>query len=144
MAVLLFFAVGLIFLVFCGYWLISIKNKLTRFHLIPCTVVGYKKFKLWSIGSYTLNYSYAPKVEYIGILSREKKQYTDKWFMPCWRRFKIGKSIEIFIDPQGKDEPILNSFLSKYSGIIVVGFIGALFVWSPIAFWLGRKNFITP
>lgn len=101
---------------------------------------GTKKEKLGTIGSFTINSSFSPKVRY----SYEEKERThsDQVFT-CWKRFSKGDTVGVLVNPHTK-EVCIDSFLSRNMGVCVTLFIGLLFTWSAIAFMLGWQNPITP
>ncbi|KPA18199.1 hypothetical protein MHK_001584 [Candidatus Magnetomorum sp. HK-1] len=125
------------------YWIVSLRLKLKNYQLVKGIVVGHQTKKKFRIGR-KVNYIYSTKIEYMHPANDEKKIYIDP-VSTFWRRFKIGEHLTLFLIPNNyKESPILDTFLSKYLGIIICTLIGFLFTWSSIAFWLGWKNLITP
>lgn len=141
---LIFFMVGLLVLCMATYWFFLLRYKLAHFNSLKSKVVGHSSRKFAKIDRLTLNHIYSVKIEYIHPSTKETKHYIEP-LSTFWKRFKINQELVLFIDPKDdKATPVINSFLSKYLGIIVCGFIGLVLFLSPVAYWLGWKNIFSP
>ena len=139
--VYLFLFVGIILLVLNTYYSIKQYKELKAYKEVIGTIYGYRKNNI-SGGKKSLNYNYAPKVEF----EWEGERYTEltEYYMP-WKRGKIGSKIDILVNPNNiKAKRYLNTFFCKWSGTVVLYFISSLFIWTCIVYMLGWKSIITP
>jgi hypothetical protein len=126
----LFLIIGIVILGFVGYWfVVTLKRKLRKFKLLNCKVIDHKKqeIRLLDGTGTSFNIVFSTVVKYRDGADLEQKIYTDPLRL-CYRRHKVGKHLEILVDPEGKQDPILNTFLSKYLGMLVCSLIGIIFL----------------
>lgn len=140
LGVVLFLLVGICILGMSLFSLIRNVRKKSECIRITGTVIGHRKGKIGTIGNFTLNSSYAPRVRFTH--DQKERTYTDE-VSTCWKRFSTGDSANLLINPK-TNEVQIDTFISRHLGTCVMFLIGIVFVWSSIAFLLGWENPIKP
>lgn len=107
--------------------------------IVDGKIIGYSKSNS-SSGTTSWNTNYAPIVEYE--FEGEKYKYRTDYFMPWKRRGKKG-IVQLLVEPEQPNKRVLiKGWFEQWSGTFVLYFIGGLFIWATVAWYLGWKNIL--